>query len=98
MPLTTYQQLLSKYTEEYTALNKKLGWLSFIRLIVFIGIIGFGYYYLVHREWYWIVTSLILLAVFLYCIRLYDVIKSKADFSKIEVKAGIMCISKIQFR
>jgi ABC-type multidrug transport system fused ATPase/permease subunit len=82
MPLTTYQQLLSKYTEEYTALNKKLGWLSFIRLLVFIGIIGFGYYYLVHREVYWIVTSLILLVVFLYCIRLYDVIKSRADFTK----------------
>ena len=61
MPLTTYQQLLSKYSAEYTALNEKLGWLSFIRLAFFIGIIWFGYYYLVHDAWYWLVIALALL-------------------------------------
>jgi DNA mismatch repair ATPase MutS len=81
MPITTYQRLLSKYSDEYAVLNKKLGWLSFARLITFIGIIGFGYYYLVHNDWYWIVISLFLLATFLYCLRLYDIIKSKADFT-----------------
>jgi hypothetical protein len=82
MPLATYQQLLSKYSAEYATHNKKLGWLSFTRLILFIGVIGFGYYYLVHDEWYWLVTALALLAAFLYCIRLYDIIKDKADFAK----------------
>ncbi len=82
MPLTTYQQLLSKYSAEYTALNEKLGWLSFIRLACFIGIIGFGYYYLVHDAWYWLLIALVLLGAFLYCIRLYDVLKGKADFAK----------------
>ncbi|HEY6503492.1 MAG TPA: DNA mismatch repair protein MutS [Chitinophagaceae bacterium] len=82
MPLATYQPLLSKYSTEYATLNKKLGWLSFIRLALFIAIIGFGYYYLVYDAWYWLVIALVMLAAFLFCIRLYDVIKGKADFTK----------------
>ncbi|MEI9808467.1 MAG: DNA mismatch repair protein MutS [Bacteroidota bacterium] len=82
MPLATYQQLLSKYSAEYTNLNKKLGWLSFTRLALFIAVIGFGYYYLVHREWHWLIIAILLLGAFLYCIRLYDMIKGKADFTK----------------
>ncbi len=82
MPFAPYQQLLSKYSAEHTALNEKLGWLSFIRLVLFAGFIGFGYYYLVHDKGYWLITSLVLLAAFLYCIRLYDIIKRKADFAK----------------
>lgn len=82
MPLGTYQQLLSKYSAEYTVLNKKLGWLSFVRLVLFIGFIGFGYFYLVHDAWPGLVIALVLLATFLYCVRLYDIIKRKADFTK----------------
>jgi ABC-type multidrug transport system fused ATPase/permease subunit len=82
MPLATYQQLLSRYSAEHTALNNKLGWLSFIRLLLFIPVIGFGYYYLVHGQWYWIVIALVLMGAFLYCIRLYDIIKGKSDFAK----------------
>lgn len=82
MPITTYQQLLSKYSAEYAALNGKLGWLSFFRLLLFAAVIGFGYYYFVHGEWYWLVTALVLLAAFLYSIRLYDIVKGKADFAK----------------
>lgn len=82
MPIAIYQQLLSKYSAEYSGFNKKLEWLSFIRLTLFVGFIGFGYYYLVHDRWYWLIIALLLLGVFLYCIRLYDVIKGKADFAK----------------
>jgi MutS domain V/MutS domain III len=82
MPLTTYQQHLSKYSAEYAALNKKLGWLSFFRLLLFAGVIGFGYYYFVHSDWYWLATALVLFAAFLYSIRLYDLVKGKADFAK----------------
>ncbi|MBL7745712.1 MAG: DNA mismatch repair protein MutS [Chitinophagaceae bacterium] len=82
MSLVTYQQLFSQYTAEHSLLNKKLGWLSFLRLLLFTGAIVCGYYYLVNDSGYWIVTCLLLLAVFLYCIRLYDQIKEKADFTK----------------
>jgi DNA mismatch repair ATPase MutS len=82
MPLGTYQQLLSKYSAEYTVLNKKLGWLSFIRLALFVGFIAFGYSYLAGDQWPGLVIALALLLTFLYCIRLYDVIKDKADFTK----------------
>ncbi|MBL7741222.1 MAG: DNA mismatch repair protein MutS [Chitinophagaceae bacterium] len=82
MPLATYQQLLSEYSGKYSLLNKRLGWLSFIRLLLFIGIIVFGYYYLVYDDWYWLALILTCLGSFLYCLRLYDVIKAKADFIK----------------
>lgn len=82
MPLATYQSFLSQYSKEYNTHNNQLRWLSLIRLILFIGVIGFGYYYLVHDDWYWLVTALILITVFLYCVRLYDIIKGKADFAK----------------
>ncbi|MDP4265256.1 MAG: DNA mismatch repair protein MutS [Bacteroidota bacterium] len=82
MPLSTYQQLLSKYSGQWSAFSKKLDGLSFARLFLFIGIIGFGYYYLVHHESYWLIIALVLLATFIYCIRLYDRIKDKADFTK----------------
>ncbi|MES1214708.1 MAG: DNA mismatch repair protein MutS [Bacteroidota bacterium] len=82
MPLTTYQQLLSKYSAEYAALNKKLGWLSFIRLILFVSVIGFGYYYFTRHEAYWLIISLSLFGIFFYSIHLYQRIKDKADFTK----------------
>lgn len=82
MPLAIYQSFLSQYSKEYNTHNSQLRWLSFIRLILFIGVIVFGYYSLVHDEWYWLVIALILLTGFLYCVRLYDIIKRKADFAK----------------
>jgi ABC-type multidrug transport system fused ATPase/permease subunit len=82
MPLTTYQQLLSKYSAEYAALNKKLGWLSFIRLAVFIGTVILGYYYFTQHETYLLVIALLLFGLFFYCIRLYQQMKDKADFTK----------------
>lgn len=90
MPLPTYQQLLSKYSGQWAAFNRQLGWLSLTRLLLFIGVIGFGYHYLVHHEWYSLITALILLAAFIFCIRLFDSIKAKADFTKalIEINAN----------
>lgn len=82
MPLPTYEQLLSDYTARYEALNKKLGWLSFVRLAVFIGMITGIYFFLAHNEWPGLIIAGLLLVVFLYCIRLYDVIKNKSDFIK----------------
>jgi len=82
MPSATYQQRLSTYSDQYKALNEKLGWLSFIRLALFIGIIGFGYYYLANDQWVALIIALLMLGIFIYCIRLYDVLKGKADFAK----------------
>lgn len=82
MPLATYQSFISQYSHQYNSFNNKLRWLSFIRLILFVGVIGLGYYYLAHHQRYWLVTALVFLGAFLYCIRLYDIIKEKADFSK----------------
>jgi ABC-type multidrug transport system fused ATPase/permease subunit len=87
MPASTYQQRLNKYTDENNRLNRQLGWLSFIRLVVFAGIIGFGYYYLVKGHPAWLIIAIIFLVIFLYCLRLYDVIKAKADF--VRALAGI---------
>jgi hypothetical protein len=82
MSLSSYQQLLSTYSAQLTVFNKKLGWLSFARLLLFIGVIVFGYEYLVHHELPWLIIALLMLATFIYCIRLYDRIKRRADFTK----------------
>ena len=82
MPIATYEQLSSDYTLRHDNLNKKLGWLSFIRLLLFIGIIGFGYYHIANKNDVFLVVTLICLVAFLHCIRLYDIIKAKADLTK----------------
>jgi ABC-type multidrug transport system fused ATPase/permease subunit len=82
MPLTTYQQLLSKYTVEHIALNKKLRWLGFSRLLIFVGVIVFGYYYFARHESYLLIIALLLFGLFFYCINLYQRVKDKAAFTK----------------
>jgi hypothetical protein len=82
MPLKTYQQLLSKYTDEYTALNKRLRQLGFTRLLIFAGAIVFGYYYFTNHHSYWLIIAFGLTGLFFYCINLYQRVKDKADFTK----------------
>lgn len=82
MPLSSYEQLHSDHTARYEKLNSQLGWLSFIRLLIFIGIIVTIYFHLVQSHSYWLAGTFLFVAGFLYCIRLYDTIKAKADFAK----------------
>jgi hypothetical protein len=82
MPLNTYQSLFSRYSSEYDDLNNKLRWLSFARLLLFVGAILSGYFYFTGQPVYWIIIAICSMGLFLYCIRLYDVIKDKADFAK----------------
>jgi ABC-type multidrug transport system fused ATPase/permease subunit len=82
MSLTTYQQFISTYSAEYSSFNKKLGWLSFTRFIVFAGAIVGGYYYFTQHAWYWLIIALSLSGIFFYCIHLYNNLKDKAAFTK----------------
>jgi hypothetical protein len=86
MPLATYQQLRSDYSAVSTRLNRKLGWLSFARVITFLSIIGSGYYYLVRDNDYYLVIFILFILGFLWLLRLYDIIKRDADFYKELVK------------
>jgi hypothetical protein len=86
MSLATYQQLRSDYSAVYTQLNRKLGWLSFARVLTFFLIIASGYYYLVKDNHYFLSIFILLIIVFLWLIRLYDIIKRDADFHKELIK------------
>jgi len=75
-----YQSLLTRYTEKANSLKMQLGWLSFIRLLLFIGFIFLAFKSVQTGASYFIVPAIISLFGFLLFIRLYDKLQSQAAF------------------
>ncbi len=75
-----YQSLLTKYSEKANSLRLQLGWLSFIRLVLFIGFIFLGFKSIQTGASYFIIPTIIFLFGFLLFIRLYDKWQNQAAF------------------
>lgn len=86
MPLPTYQKRLSFFTEQSQNLQKRLRFLSGIRLFSFLGALGFFYLYFKFDYSLLILPAIILFGFFFYLIRYYDQQKRKLDISKALVK------------
>lgn len=78
--LSTYQSLLSGYSEKAALLNNRLGWFSFIRLLLFVGFILLGYRSVQTGDRLFIFSTILSLAGFLLFIRLYDKLQGQAVF------------------
>jgi DNA mismatch repair ATPase MutS len=82
MPLSTYQSLLSRYTNKAASLGRQLGWLSFLRLLLFCGFIFLGYKAMRTGNHSFTIASIALLAIFLVVLRLYDKLQDNIAFYK----------------
>lgn len=78
--IPVYSNLAEKYRAQAERLKSQLGWLSFIRLVLFIGFIILGYHAIRTGSPLIITSTIIAIAVFLLFIRLYDRIKLKSAF------------------
>jgi len=83
---SVYSGLLSRYAEKAQLLKQQLGWLSLVRLLLFVGFIFLGYRSLVTGSAVFIIGTLVLLAVFLVMIRVYDRMQQQTAFYKALVK------------
>lgn len=81
-PEAIYHSLLSTYTARTGALNEKLRWLSFFRLLLFCGFIFLGYKAMRTGNHSFTVAAIMCLAIFFIILRLYDKLQSKAAFCK----------------
>jgi MutS domain V/MutS domain III len=86
MPVSAYQSLLSKYSSKAALLRQRLGWLSVIRLTLFIGFIVFGYKAIQAGETYFTCLSVISIVFFLVMIRVYDRLDVQLTFYNALVK------------
>lgn len=86
MSLSTYQSFVSEYSAKENSLRVKLGWLSAVRLLLFIAFIILGYKAIQTGQSYFTWSSILLLVVFLIMIRVYDKLHNKANFYKALVK------------
>ncbi|MGZ8517108.1 MAG: MutS-related protein, partial [Chitinophagaceae bacterium] len=82
MPLSTYQSLLSKYTDRANLLSQQLRWFSLLRLLLFCGFIFLGYKSIQTGDRLFILSTIASLVVFLFFIRVYDKLQNKAAFYK----------------
>jgi hypothetical protein len=82
MPLSTYQSLFSTYTAKANSLNQQLRWFSLLRLLLFCGFVFLGYKSIQTGDRLLILTTIALLIVFLFFIRVYDKLQGKAFFYK----------------
>lgn len=72
MPVSTYTSLLNGYADKAQTLRRQLGWLSLLRLLLFIGFIFCGYKAIATGHTAFILSAIALLIIFLLLIRLYD--------------------------
>lgn len=72
MPVSTYTSLLNGYADKAQTLRRQLGWLSLLRLLLFIGFIFCGYKAIATGHATFILSAIALLIIFLLLIRLYD--------------------------
>lgn len=86
MPLPTYQKRLSFYIEQTQQLQRRLRFLSGIRLFSFLGALGSFYLYFKFDFPLLILPAIVLFGFFFYLIRYYDQQKRKLDISKALVK------------
>lgn len=77
-----YRSLLSRYTAKASLLSRQLGWLSAIRLLLFAGIVFFGYKIIVNNHPAFIAACISSLVLFLVILRVYDRLKDKVAFYK----------------
>jgi hypothetical protein len=84
--VNVYKDFLSTYTTKAEKLKQQLGWLSFFRLLLFCGFLFLGYQSLVTGAASFIIGTLLLLAVFLVLIRVYDRMQQQTAFYKALVK------------
>ncbi len=82
MAIPYYQALLQIYTEKAQTLRQQLGWLSFIRLVLFAGFIFLGYKAISTGYIAFILATIAALIVFLQLIRLYDKWQQDTAFYK----------------
>ncbi|MBS1653646.1 MAG: DNA mismatch repair protein MutS, partial [Bacteroidetes bacterium] len=82
MPLTTYQSLVTNYTEQSKKLSRQLKLISFLRLLSFAGIFIFGYYYFSHHTTAFLYIALAFIPVFIFFVRWYDTVKNRSDLTK----------------
>ncbi len=79
-PISTYQSLLSKYKSKARSLNQRLRWYSLFRLILFAAFIFSGYKSIITGDRVIIIFTILLLAAFLFFIRVYDKLRAEAEF------------------
>ncbi|RYY61284.1 MAG: DNA mismatch repair protein MutS [Chitinophagaceae bacterium] len=83
---SVYKRLATEYQAQAGKLKTQLGWLSFFRLALFVLFIYLGYRSFVTGNNVLIICTLLLLAGFLYLIRLYDRLQRKTSFYQALVK------------
>ncbi|HMR92735.1 MAG TPA: DNA mismatch repair protein MutS [Chitinophagaceae bacterium] len=82
MPVSTYTSLLNGYADKAQTLRRQLGWLSLLRLLLFIGFIFCGYKAIATGHATFILSAIALLIIFLLLIRLYDKWQQDTAFYK----------------
>ena len=82
MPVSTYTSLLNGYADKAQTLRRQLGWLSLLRLLLFIGFIFCGYKAIATGHTAFILSAIALLIIFLLLIRLYDKWQQDTAFYK----------------
>jgi len=86
MSLSTYQSLSSEYSAKTSLLRKQLGWLSLLRLILFIVLAFFVYKSFQTGASYFILLSAVSLVCFFIIVGLYDKLNTRSVFYKALVK------------
>jgi hypothetical protein len=86
MSVTIYQSLATQYKDKAQSLRQQLGWLSFFRLLLFVGFLYAGYKAVVTGQSWLILLTILLVAGFLLLIRLYDKLQQDTAFYKALVK------------
>lgn len=82
MSISTYQSLLSKYTNKTNSLDSQLRWLSVARLLLFASFIFFGYKAIQTKEVLFTILSAGSLIAFLILLRIYDRLEKNLSFYK----------------
>ena len=82
MSLSTYQSLLSRYTDKAKTLSQRLQWLSLLRFLLFAGFIVFGYKAIRTGNQVFTFFSITSLVIFLVVLKVYDTLQAKVAFYK----------------
>lgn len=82
MPISTYQSLVKDYAAKVSSLQRRLAWLSAVRLFLFIGFIVFGYEALQTGKTYFTLLSIASIIAFLILVRVYDKLHTLSVFYK----------------
>lgn len=83
---SVYESLKNRYSQKASQLTVWLGWISFVRLLLFLLFIFLGFKSLQTGSIYFILSTLIILTGFLLLIRLYDKLQQQTAFYRALVK------------